>query len=140
MKQTTLISTIFLCLLGAATLNIALQAIANPQAIMDNVQVTLGNITARNSIRALYGGVNLAFGLFWLFSAFKARREGLLLALLYTGGFAAGRLMSIALDGPPEAFARQWLVVESVFAVGAATLLVLHSRLKPAMLAVSNKF
>ena len=131
MQQTNLISTIFLCLLGAATLNIAVQAIANPQAIMDNVQVTLGNITARNSIRALYGGVNLAFGLFWIYSAFRARREGLLLALLYTGGFAAGRIISIIMDGRPDAFAIQWLVVESVFAAGAVLLLWFTARMTP---------
>ena len=128
MKSTQLISKIFLCLLGAATLNIAFQAIADPQTIMDNVQVTLGNITARNSVRALYGGVNLALGLFWLYAAFRMRREGLLLALLYTGGFAVGRIMSMVMDGQPEAFAKQWLVVESVFAIGSAVLLAFSAQ------------
>lgn len=119
-----LISTrIFLLLLALATLNIAVQAILDPQTIFDQVQVQLGNLTARNSVRALYGGVNLAFGLFWLYAAFRQQSTGLLLALLYTGGFAIGRILSMLMDGMPGAFAMQWLMVESIFALLAAALL-----------------
>ena len=124
-----LISTrIFLLLLALATLNIAVQAILDPQAIFDQVQVQLGNLTARNSVRALYGGVNLAFGLFWLYAAFQQQNTGLLLALLYTGGFAIGRILSLMMDGMPGAFAMQWLMVESIFALLAAVLLYWNRR------------
>ncbi len=123
MKNTPLIIRIFLILLALATLNIAVQAMLDPQTIFDNVQVQLGNLTARNSVRALYGGVNLAFGLFWLYAAFRQQSMGLTLALLYTGGFAIGRLMSIILDGMPGAFAVQWMATETVFAVLSAWLL-----------------
>lgn len=118
---------LFLVLLALATLNIAIQAILDPQAIFDNVQVQLGNITARNSVRALYGGVNLAFGLFWIYAAFRHQTMGLLLALLYTGGFAIGRILSILMDGMPGGFATQWLITESVFAILAAALLYWNS-------------
>jgi hypothetical protein len=130
MKNLALIIRIYLILLGLATLNVAFQAIFDPQAIMDNVAVELGNVTARNSIRALYGGVNLFFGLFWLYAAFRQQREGLLLAWLYTGGFVAGRLLSLVFDGMPGAFAMQWLVVETVFAVLAAGFLLRYRRLQ----------
>lgn len=123
MKLKQIFTRIFLILLALATLNIAVQAILDPQAIFDNVQVQLSNLTARNSVRALYGGVNLAFGLFWLWAAFREQRMGLLLALLYTGGFAIGRVLSLLLDGMPGAFAMQWLITESVFALLAAGLL-----------------
>lgn len=123
MKGNLLTTRIFLILLALATLNIAIQAILDPQAIFDNVQVQLGNITARNSVRALYGGVNLAFGLFWLYTAFRHQTTGLILALLYTGGFAVGRLLSVLMDGMPGEFAMQWLVTETVFALLAAGLL-----------------
>lgn len=123
MKLNLLITRIFLLLLALATLNIAVQAILDPQAIFDNVQVQLGNITARNSVRALYGGVNLVFALFWMYAAIRMQTMGLLLALLYTGGFALGRILSIIMDGMPDAFATQWLVTESVFALMAAGLL-----------------
>ena len=128
MKTLTWATRIFLILTGLATLNIALQAIADPQSVMNFVDVQLNNITARNSIRAFYGTVNLAFALFWLYAAFRAQRTGLLLAALYTGGFALGRLMSMALDGMPGAFALQWLVVESVFGAAAIGLLILQEK------------
>ncbi len=131
MKVKTISTRIFLVLLALATLNIAVQAILDPQAIFDNVQVQLGNLTARNSVRALYGGVNLAFGLFWMWAAFREQRTGLLLALLYTGGFAIGRILSILMDGMPDAFAMQWLVTESVFALLAAGLLYWNRSAKP---------
>ncbi len=123
MKLNLTITRVFLILLALATLNIAVQAILDPQVIFDNVQVQLGNLTARNSVRALYGGVNLAFGLFWFYAAFRQQNTGLVLALLYTGGFALGRILSLFLDGMPGAFAMQWLMTESVFALLAAGLL-----------------
>ena len=123
MKLNLMITRVFLILLALATLNIAVQAILDPQVIFDNVQVQLGNLTARNSVRALYGGVNLAFGLFWIYAAFRQQSTGLMLALLYTGGFAVGRILSLMMDGMPGAFAMQWLVTESVFALLAAGLL-----------------
>lgn len=128
MKTHFWISRIFLILMGLSALNIALQAIADPQTVMNFVDVQLGNVTARNSIRALYGGVNLAFALFWLYAAFRMPKEGLILGVLYTGGFVVGRLLSIVMDGMPGAFAMQWLVVESVFAIGAVALLVLSPK------------
>ncbi len=128
MKTLTWVTRIFLILTGLATLNIALQAIADPQSVMNFVEVQLNNVTARNSIRAFYGTVNLAFALFWLYAAFREQRTGLLLAALYTGGFAIGRLMSMALDGMPGAFALQWLVVESVFGAAAIGLLFLQEK------------
>lgn len=128
MQRFKIFARIYLILLGLATLNVAIQGLLDPQAIMDNVQVTLGNLTARSSVRALYGGVNLALALYWLYAAFKSQREGLRFALLYTGGFALGRLVGIALEGLPGAFATQWLVTESVFAVLAAVLLVRPGR------------
>ncbi len=128
MKLNLIITRVFLVLLALATLNIAVQAILDPQVIFDNVQVQLGNLTARNSVRALYGGVNLAFGLFWLYAAFRQQTMGLTLALLYTGGFAVGRILSLIMDGMPDAFAMQWLVTESVFALGAAGLLFWNAK------------
>lgn len=124
MTTNTRISRIFLLLISLATLNIAMQALLDPQTVMTMVDVQMGdNITARNSIRAFYGAVNLAFALYWAYAAFRAQREGLVLVALYTGGFAIGRLLGIALDGMPGAFAVQWLMVEGVCALLAVALL-----------------
>ena len=114
----------FLLLVGAAFINIAVQGLADPQLIMNMVQVDMGNnITARNSIRALYGGVDLAFGLFMIFGAFKMQREALILTFLFCAGFVFGRTLSIVMDGVPGSFAINWLVIESVLMVSSVVLL-----------------
>ena len=70
MQRPVLFARIYLLLLAVATLNIALKALLDPQTVMDFVSVSLdGNVTARNSIRALYGGVNFFFALYWIYRA-----------------------------------------------------------------------
>jgi hypothetical protein len=107
------IAKAFLLLIGLAFLNVAIQALFTPQAVMGNVGISLDNPSALNSIRAYYGGVNLFFGLFLAYSGFKAQATGLILSILYSGGFVAGRLLSFALDGQPNGFVTKWLFVES---------------------------
>lgn len=124
MQRLPLFVRIYLLLLAVATLNIALQALFDPQTVMNYVSVSLdGNVTARNSIRALYGGVNFFFGIYWIYTAFRAQRAGLMLAMLYTGGFVFGRIWSMIADGTPGAFATQWIATESVFLLLATGLL-----------------
>ncbi len=123
MQRPVLFARIYLLLLAVATLNIALKALLDPQTVMDFVSVSLdGNVTARNSIRALYGGVNFFFALYWIYAAFRAQGTGLILAALYTGGFVFGRVWSMAADGRPGEFALQWLVTEAVFMALAVAL------------------
>lgn len=134
MQRRIIFTRIFVGLLGAATLQVAFQALADPQSVMNNVQVDLGdNLTARNSLRAVYGGVNLLFGLFWCWAAFYRPTQfpALIIALLYTGGFVVGRLLSWVLDGTPGAFAQQWLMVEAVFCAMACALLWSGARKSP---------
>lgn len=104
MKSINVITKVFLILVGLAFLNIAVQAFINPQSIMDFVDVKLDNISARNSIRAYYGGVNLAFAAFLIYGSFKAKREVLLFSSLYGGGFVVGRIYSILMEGMPSSF------------------------------------
>lgn len=136
MNRTLLFSRIYLLLLAVATLNIALQALLDPQTVMNFVSVSLGdNVTARNSIRALYGGVNFCFGIYWIYAAFRSQPTGLILALLYTGGFVFGRVWSMMADGMPGEFAQQWLVTEAIFMLLAAGLLRWRQQAATAQLA-----
>ncbi len=112
MKTISIITKIFLVLVGLAFLNIAIQAFINPQSVMDFVNVTLDNISARNSTRAYYGGVNLTFALFLIYGAFKAEKTALILSSLYGGGFVLGRIYSIAIEGQPSSFIITWLIIE----------------------------
>ncbi|MGB1207367.1 MAG: DUF4345 domain-containing protein [Chitinophagales bacterium] len=123
MKTIQTVTTVFLVLVGLAFLNIAVQAFIDPQSVMDFVDVQLNNVSARNSTRAYYGGVNLTFALFLIYGAFRMKREALILAALYGGGFVLGRLYSILLEGTPSSFIFTWLTIESVLTVVALTLL-----------------
>jgi hypothetical protein len=128
MKTLDKVITGFLIFVGLAFINVAVQAIISPQAVFDNVGVTLGNISALNSIRANYGFVNLTLGLFMVYGAFKMRKEALLFASLFCWGFVIGRLYSIAVEGMPNGFVTQWLVTEIVLGIVAVILLLLHGR------------
>lgn len=123
MKKNDFKVKVFLIIVGLAFLNIAIQAFINPQSVMDFVSVNLNNISARNSTRAYYGGVNLSFALFLIYGAFKMQKEALLLATLYGGGFVIGRLYSIFTEGIPSTFILTWLTIESVLSIISLILL-----------------
>lgn len=119
----TLITKIFLIVVALPTLMVGVQAFFDPQAIMDNVDVILGNPSGKSSTRAIYGGMHLLFGAYFIYGAFKAQREALLILALYTTGFALGRFYSLAVDGSPNAFISTWIWVETILALGSWWLL-----------------
>ncbi len=123
MSKISMVTKVFLVIVGLAFLNVAIQAFINPQTVMDFVSVNLDNISARNSIRAYYGGVNLSFALFLIYGAFKMQKEALILASLYGAGFVIGRLYSILTEGQPSAFILTWLSIESILTIASLTLL-----------------
>ncbi|MCI5083624.1 MAG: DUF4345 domain-containing protein [Saprospiraceae bacterium] len=108
---------IFLLIMAIPTLLVGLTALFDPQAIMDNVDQTLDTISARSSTRAIYGGMHLCFGLFFVYGAFKAQREALLILALYGVGFVIGRLVSLPMDGRPNAFISRFIWIEAITAL-----------------------
>lgn len=123
MKAIKISATVFLALMGLAFAKVGIEALTNPQAVLANVGIELNNSSALSSMRAVYGGMHLVFGLFCFWGAYKMRREALGLVTLYTIGFVVGRLSGIAADGAPNEFVSQWLVTESVSLAIAAFLL-----------------
>ena len=123
MKREILIK-VFLLLVAIPTLMVGLQGLTNPQAIMDNVDVILGNNSGKSSTRAIYGGMHLMFGGFFVYGAFKMQREALMVVALYTIGFVMGRVVSLVLDGSPNAFISTWIYVEAGIAVIATWFLM----------------
>lgn len=123
MKAIKISATVFLALMGLAFAKVGIEALTNPQAVLANVGIELNNSSALSSMRAVYGGMHLVFGLFCFWGAYKMRREALGLVTLYTIGFVAGRLSGIVADGSPNAFVSQWLVTESISLAIAAFLL-----------------
>ena len=123
MKKVENFTKVFLVIVGLAFLNVAIQAFINPQDVMDFVSVDLGNISARNSTRAYYGGVNLTFSIFFFYGAFKKRKEALTIVALYGGGFGIGRIYSILTEGVPSEFILTWLTIEIILTLIALGLL-----------------
>ncbi|MCU0445876.1 MAG: DUF4345 domain-containing protein [Microscillaceae bacterium] len=137
MKYLNLITSTFLILIGLAFLNVAFQALFSPQTVMDNVGILLNNASASNSVRANYGGMNLMYGLFCLYAAFRMPNQALGLIALFTLGFILGRFWSFYLDGPANGFVINWLVTESLAFVISSTLLYFRWKEIPS-LAMSN--
>ncbi|RYG48518.1 MAG: DUF4345 domain-containing protein [Chitinophagaceae bacterium] len=75
MKTIQKVQTGFLLLMAAAFINTGLQALFSPQDVLAQVGIELNNSSALNSMRAVYGGMHLVFGLFCAFGGFKMRKE-----------------------------------------------------------------
>lgn len=111
---------IFLGLMALAFANTGIQALLDPQAVLAQVGITLDNASALSSMRAVYGGMHLVFGLFCLYGIFRNPAAPLMLVVLYTAGFTIGRLSGIVADGPPNAFVTTWMITEIVSGLLAA--------------------
>ena len=106
---------ILLLLNALGAIMVGIQGLFTTQLIMDPVGITLENPSAIISIAASYGGVNVLFALFYVYSAFKSQRTGLLLYILYAGGFVLGRLIGFMQVGPGNSFVMTWFVIELLF-------------------------
>lgn len=112
MKKT--VAKIFLGLMAAAFCKVGIEALIDPQGVVKAVGIVLDNNSALSSIRAVYGGMHLAFGLFCVWGIFKEPKVPLTLILLYTVGFLIGRVSGMAIDGTPNEFVKTWLITEAV--------------------------
>ena len=117
------ITQVFLGLMGLAFSKVGLETLINPQAVLDAVGIELTNPSAFSSMRAVYGGMHLAFGLFCFYGIWKDLISPLKVLILYTAGFVVGRLSGLAIEGQPNEFVNTWLVTEIISGVIAGTLL-----------------
>lgn len=129
----TLFPKILLGLLGIAFCKTGIETLVNPQAVLSQVGIVLDNASALSSMRAVYGGMHLVFGLFCFYGIFRNPQAPLVLVILYTGGFALGRLSGMIADGAPNEFVITWLITEVVSGALAAGALALVNKatLKP---------
>ena len=112
--KTHRISQVFLALMGLAFCKTGIESLLDPQAVMDNVGIVLNNTSATSSMRAVYGGMHLVFGLFCFYGIFSNALSSLQLVVLYTLGFTIGRVSGIVADGMPNQFVFTWLITETV--------------------------
>ncbi|NOT74124.1 MAG: DUF4345 domain-containing protein [Cyclobacteriaceae bacterium] len=118
------ITQIFLGLMALAFVKVGIETLIDPRAVLSQVGIVLDNSSALSSMRAVYGGMHLAFGIFCVYGILKDVQTSLILVLLYTSGFVIGRLSGILLDGSPNSFVVIWLITESASIAIALFLLV----------------
>ncbi|KAA9331979.1 DUF4345 domain-containing protein [Adhaeribacter soli] len=112
----------FILLSALSLLSVSLMAFASPQAVMDLVQVKLGNTDAYSSIRGVYGGVGMTLVITLIYLMLKDARKGLAFLMLLWGFYALSRTITIFSEGALGEFGSQWLVIESVFFIIATGL------------------
>ena len=105
---------IFLGLMALAFCKVGIETLINPISVLANVGIELDNSSALSSMRAVYGGMHLVFGLFCAYGIFKQTRAALGLVVLYTTGFVIGRVSGVFMDGEPNEFVITWLITETI--------------------------
>ena len=123
--MTKRITQVFLAIMGLAFCKVGIETMFDPQAVLLQVGIVLDNPSALSSMRAVYGGMHLAFGGLCFWSVAVRPAPGLGLVVLYTTGFVAGRVASLAVDGIPNSFVLTWLGTEAFSLVVSLLLLKL---------------
>ena len=131
-KIINIVSGVFILFSAFSLLMVSLMAMANPQSVMDLVQVQLPNTDAYSSIRGIYGGVGLVIITQLIYLLIKDRKKALAFLSLFWGAYALSRLITIGAEGSLGAFGSQWLMIESVFCVLSVVLYTLYRKPQPA--------
>ena len=102
----------------------------NPQMMMNTPGVELSTVNHLHIIRAAYGGSYLGLACLVLLGALGRidRHFALVSVLILFSGFALGRVVSMAVDGPPVGLYFGVLAAELFFAVCASMALKARKR------------
>lgn len=130
-KLIRIASRVFISMSALTFLYASIMALANPQGVMDLVDVKLTSNDALSSIRGVYGGVGLSLSITLIYLAFANVPGGLSLLCLLWGFYAGSRVITIFSDGALGAFGLQWMTIEATFFTFALTLLIVGSVKKP---------
>ncbi len=110
-------------LLGSAAIFIVVGALflIIPQPFAAVLEIAAPTAMARTDLRATYGGLELGFGIFLVICVLKRQwmQPGLLALALATGGFAAGRLVSLIVEGTISRLMLMFMILEIVVTLGA---------------------
>ena len=116
----------FILLSALSLLSVSIMAFADPQSVMDLVNVQLNNNDAFSSIRGVYGGVGLTLFISLVYLMLRDTRKGLYFLCLLWGFYALSRTITIFAEGALGDFGNQWLLTESVLFVLAVVLVVAY--------------
>lgn len=123
MKLIGKITTGFILFVAILFFTVAVAAIASPEVVMKALKVQALDNSALNSIRSIYGGMNLAFALFLGYGAMRMRKASLGLIILYMGGFLFGRIYSFIANGLSSKLVLSWTFVELLLFIASLLLL-----------------
>lgn len=113
----------YILLSALSLLSVSIMAIVDPQAVMDLVQVQLGNTDAYSSIRGIYGGAGLSIVISLIYLMIKDVRKGVIFLMLLWGFYALSRTITIFMEGALGDFGTQWMFIESILCLTAIGLL-----------------
>jgi hypothetical protein len=96
-------SRLFLYVCGVLYLGYGLWVLLSPTTGLAYLGVDLEQVNAMSDLRGGHGGLNIAIGLFLLWSAGQPHwfRHGLWLVFLMNVGYFGGRLVALLEDGMP---------------------------------------
>ena len=94
----------FLLFTGVTLIGIGLAYCLDPNLLLARYELTVSNPSDDNMYRGAYGGLFLTLGAAISYGFFRPdfRRTGTIIALLFMGGFAIGRIASIGSAGMPH--------------------------------------
>jgi hypothetical protein len=106
---------------GLVMLVVGTLHLVNPQMMMNEPGIVLSSANHFHVVRAAYGGAYLGIAALFLAGALQRidERAALAAVLLIFGGFASGRIVSLAADGLPVPLYLGVLGAELIFAVCA---------------------
>lgn len=116
-------ASVMLVVAGGIFTLIGLSHLSAPQKMLAPHGLLLTTVSAYSDVRAGYGGLYIALGLVFLGGAASAQVRNLSLLMLaaVTGGLAAGRLLSLAVDGAPSWTAWGLMAIELATSLAVAT-------------------
>jgi nitrate reductase gamma subunit len=117
----------FIGLSVLSILSVSIMAFADPQKVMDLVQVKLTNNDAYSSIRGVFGGVGISIIAMILFVSRQKLTNGLWMLAILWGMYSLSRIVTIAVEGSLGSFGKQWLIIEATFTIIAVALASLKS-------------
>jgi hypothetical protein len=105
----------FLLLQGTAFFSLGVWFLIDPMIMASAIELVPQSQAGFAELRATYGGLEVALGLFLLATSFRASWSeiGLWLLLSCYGGITAGRIVGILLDQPEDTFILQLLGFEA---------------------------
>jgi len=114
----------FLYFCGVLYLGYGLWVLLSPTTSLAYLGVDFAIVNAMSDLRGSHGGINVAIGLFLLWSAGQHRwfRNGLWLVFLMNIGYFGGRVFALASDGMPTGIVPLVILLEVVLFVTAFVL------------------